>query len=145
MSLNKKHMKQSEFLDSISKFLTYSDGQNIEDIKNDLRSSGIDIDRITHNAKQLISNKLEESKRSWITEANTKLKNKLAQVESLSVDIPDSINELKKRFAEIIKSEPKLILAHRNFSEMSDDDIRDSYVDFVRLIKLKEDKDSDHE
>ena len=144
MSSNKK-TGTSQFLNSISEVLADPAGRSTEEIKNDLRTSGIDIDGITKKVEQLISSKLEESKRSWITEANSERTKKLALLNSIAVAIPDSFDELKNNLAALIKSEPNLALAYRNFSEMSEDDMRDLYVDLIRQIKLREEKTTSHE
>lgn len=136
------------FLDCLTDFLGNSEGQSKEEVIVELRKQGIEIDDMTSNIKAMINQKIGEMKRHWLINA-PKLRDKLLkQMESYQPDIPADINKLKAKIEELMRAgkyREQAVVCFRNFNEMTDDDLRQLYADFLNLIQLQKDDSQDNE
>ena len=136
------------FLDRLTDFLGDSEGQSKEEVKAELRKQGIKIDDMTNNVKTMINQKIGEMKRRWIIDA-PKLRSKLLkQMESHQDDITADISKIREKIKEIMGVGEYREQAHaffRNFNEMSDDELRQLYRDFMDLIDLQKNDSRDKE
>lgn len=147
-SKNHKHEDNKAFLDRLTDFLGDSEGQSTEEVKAELRKQGIEIDDMTNNIKALINEKIGEIKRQWMFDA-PKLRDKLQkQIESFQENIPMDITIIKAKIKEIMELSEyrdQSLAFFRNFDEMTDDEMRQLYKDFIDLMNLQRDDFKDNE
>ncbi len=133
------------FLDNFTDFLGDTEGQNLVDIKNELREEGIDVDAFVSKVKGLIVAKSAEAKRSWLGKAQAGRTAALEEINSLTKDIPRDISALKDKIRQLLVGPSgKLAGTHfRNYQNMTDEDIRGLYADYLMLMQMKEKKEAD--
>lgn len=149
MTPEKKKKGRSEaavFLDNFTDFLGDTEGQNLMDIKNELREEGIDVDAFVSKVKGLIAAKSSEAKRSWIEKAEAGRIAALEEINALAKNVPKDISALKEKIRQLLTGPEsgKLAGAHfRNYQSMTDEDIRGLYADYLMLMQMTEKKETD--
>lgn len=136
------------FLDHLTDFLGNSEGQSKEEVKAELRQQGIEIDDMTNTVKAMINEKIGEMKRHWIIDAPKLRDTLMKQLESYQDDIPADITKLKEKIKEFMGAIEYREPAHaffRNYNELTDDELRQLYRDFMDLIHLQQNDSQDDE
>lgn len=129
----------AEFLDNFCEFLGDTDDQTPEEIRAELIAEGINVDKMITNVQSMVKTKISEAKRAWLRDAPAK---RVAILEKLNAIVPEtflSIAEIKENFKQLISSgeNRELALAFRNFNQLTDDDLRKVYTDYLKLISVK--------
>ncbi len=136
----------SVFLDNLSEFLGDSEGQEVDDIRTELREEGIDIAAFVTKVKGMIEAKTSEAKRSWITEAKAGRVVALAKMKKCKPDIPEDTATLIEKIKQIIKRGESGELAGAYFSNLKDmpyEDLKKLYEDYLKLQHLKKKKEDE--
>lgn len=142
---DKKDLFESLELNVLTDFLGDAEGQSSEEICDELKAEGIDIDNIIMKVESFVASKIEESKRGWIKESNIKLDRELAKLKSINIEVP-SYDKLKELVKQIISKDPEFANAYfSNFTDLSEDDLREIYIDFQKLKEIDEEKGSENE
>jgi len=143
--MNSNNHKPSEdskaFFERLTDFLGDSEGQSKEEVKAELREQGIKIDDMTTNIKAIIDQKVGEVRRRWILDAPKLRSNILKQMESHQDELIADISKIREKIKEIMGVGEYREPAHaffRNFNELSDDELRQLYIEFITLIHLQE-------
>ncbi len=139
----KGRSEASVLLDNLSEFLGETEGQDLKDIKDELREEGIDVDAFVAKVKGVIAQKSSEAKRSWITKAKAGHAAALEKLNEFIPDIPEDTAALKEKIRELIGGEQLAGAYFRNFKDMPYEDLRKLYEDYLRLRHLKEKKGDD--
>jgi hypothetical protein len=130
----------SDFLDNLSEFLGDSEGQDLSDLKSELREEGIDIDTFVTKVKDIIAVKSAEAKRSWIMEAKTGRASALEKMKECKPEIPEGVPALIEKIKQIITGGESGELAgayFRNLKDMPYEDLKKLYEDYLKLQHLK--------
>jgi len=128
----------SVFLDNLSEFLGATEGQDLNDIKSELREEGIDVDAFVNKAKEEIAQKSSEAKRSWIAKAKAGHAVALERINKIVLDIPKDAEALRGNVRRLISGRQTAGAYFRNYKDMSYDDLKKLYEDYMRLEHLKE-------
>ncbi len=139
----KGRSEASVFLDNLAEFLGETEGQDVKDIKDELREEGIDVDAFVAKVKGVIAQKSSEAKRSWITKAKAGHAAALEKLNEFIPDIPEDTAALKDKIRQLISSEQLSGAYFRNFKEMPYEDLKKLYEDYLRLRHLREKKGDD--
>jgi hypothetical protein len=91
----------SDFLDNLFEFLGDSEGQDLSDLKSELREEGIDVDAFVTKVKGMIATKSAEAKRSWITESKAGRVSALEKMKECKPEIPESVPALKEKIKQM--------------------------------------------
>lgn len=127
----------SVFLDNLSEFLGETERQDLNDVKSELREEGIDIDAFVTKAKEVIAQKSSEAKRSWIAKAKAGHAAALEKMNKIVLDIPKDAEALKEEIRQLISGRQPAGAYFRNYKDMSYDDLKKLYEDYMRLEHLK--------
>lgn len=133
----------SIFLDNLSEFLGETEGQDLDDIKNELREEGIDVDAFVNKAKKVIAQKSSEAKRSWITKAKAGHAAALKKMDAIILDIPDNVAALREKIKQLVSGKQPAGAYFRNYKDMPYDDLKKLYEDYMKLEHLKDNEDDE--
>lgn len=142
----KGRSEASIFLDNLSEFLGNSEGQDLNDIKTELREEGIDVDAFVTKVKGMITAKSSEAKRSWIMEAKAGRAAALEKMKRCKPDIPKDAATLLEKLQQIIAGGESRELAgvyFRNLKDMPYEDLKKLYEDYLKLQHLKKKKEDE--
>lgn len=135
----KGRSESTVFLDNLSEFLGDSEGQDLNDIKNELREEGIDVDAFVTKVKGMIAKKSSEAKRDWITRAKAGQAAALKKMNEFILDVPEDAVALKEKIKQLITGKELAGAYFRNYKDMPYEDLRKLYEDYMRLQQMKED------
>ncbi len=142
---NKKGRNEaSDFLDNLSEFLGDSEGQDLSDLKNELREEGIDIDAFITKTKGLIAVKAAEAKRGWMMKAKIGRVAALDKMKECKPEIPKDASSLVEKIKEIAAGSKGGELAGAYFRKLKDmpyEDLKKLYEDYLKLQHLNEAED----
>lgn len=136
----KGRSEASVFLDNLTEFLGETEGQDLKDIKDELREEGIDVDAFVAKVKGVIEQRSSEAKRSWITKAKAGHAAALEKMNKIVLDIPKDAEALRKKVRQLISGRQPAGAYFRNYKDMPYDDLKKLYKDYMRLEHLKEKK-----
>lgn len=142
MTLGKKKGRNEStiFLDNLTEFLGDSEGQDLNDIKNELCEEGIDVDAFVTKVKGQITKKSAEAKRAWIAKAKAGQAAALKKMNEFILDIPKDAATLKEKIKQLIAGKELAGAYFRNYKDMPYEDLRKLYEDYMRLQQMKEDE-----
>ncbi len=140
----KKGKYMASIFDNLIDFLGDSEGQSSEEICDELKAEGIDIDNIVMKVDSLVASKIEESERGWINESHKQLERELAMLKSIDIKIP-SYEELKEKIRQLTSQDSNAYAYFSNFKDLSEDDLRALYVDFQKLKAIDEEQGSEND
>lgn len=148
MGSKKEHKEASEFLDNLVEFYSSFDNLSLDELKEELREDGFDPEALLVRAKGLIDSKIRNAKKhAWKEEARRKRISWKKQFSKKEVEVPENISELKKGISDFVKGRHGSDVQHqasaffRNLEEVTDDDLKSLYEDFIRLRLLNEGSD----
>ncbi len=139
----KGRSEASVFLDNLSEFLGAAEGQDLNEIKNELQEEGIDVEAFVTKVKGMIAVKSAEAKRSWITEAKVGRVAALEKMKECKLDIPEDPATLMEKIKQIItggESKELVGVYFRNLKDMPYEDLKKLYEDYLKLQHLKKKK-----
>jgi DNA-directed RNA polymerase subunit F len=139
----KGRSEASVFLDNLSEFLGETEGQDLNDIKNELREEGIDVDAFVSKVKGVIAQKSSEAKRSWIAKAKAGHAAALEKMNKIIFDIPDAAATLREKVRQLVSGKKLAVAYFRNYKNMPYEDLRKLYEDYMKLEHLKENKEDE--
>lgn len=150
MAPNKKKIRgeESQFLQSLSEFLGDSEGQDLNDVKSELKEIGLDIDPFVLKIKGIIETKSTEAKREWMTEAKVGRAAALEEMKRCKLDIPEDTLTLIEKIKQIITGGESRELASvyfRNLKDMPYEDLKKLYEDYLKLQHLKKKKEDEEQ
>lgn len=140
----------SEYLDNLTDFLTNCEGLSKEDLKEELRTEGIDPDELILKVNQLVKTKLKEAKGAWREKAHIKREALLKQMKQAKYNIPESLSELKEKIKEMISGtyggeiQNYAQAYFRNLEEITEEDLRTFYEDLMKLKFLENQSSEDN-
>ena len=136
----------SDFLDNLSEFQGDSEGQDINDLKRELREEGIAIDAFVTSVKDMIAVKSSEAKRSWMAQAKAGRAAALEKMKECEPDHPADYSALIEKIKQIINGGENRELAgayFRNLKDMPYEDLKKLYGDYLKLQHLKKKKEDE--
>jgi hypothetical protein len=133
----------SVFLDNLSEFLGATEGQDLNDVKSELREEGIDVDAFVTKVKKVITHKSSEAKRSWMAKAKEGHAAALEKMNKIVLDIPKDAEALREKVRQLISGRQPAGAYFRNYKDMPYDDLKKLYEDYMRLEHLKEKKEDE--
>jgi hypothetical protein len=132
----------AEFLNNFCDFLENTEDQVPEEIRAELIAEGIDVDEMIANVQSMVKEKISESKRAWLKEAPAKRFQLLEKLNTIATQ-QLSVAEIKERVKQLASSgeSRELAVAFKNFNQLTDDDLRKLYSDYVKLLNMKKEID----
>jgi sugar-specific transcriptional regulator TrmB len=140
----------SEYLDNLTDFFICLEGVSQEELKEELRSEGIDPDELISKVNQLVKSKLKEAKGAWREKGRVKRETLLKQMEQAKYKIPESLSELKENIKEMLsgtyggKFQNYAQAYFRNLEEITEEDLRTFYEDLMKLKFLEDQSKEDN-
>lgn len=141
----KKATTNDEILNNIFDFLESNDHLTNEELRDDLRTEGIDPDKLVSGCKALIGNKLKEAKLGWKRAAYEKMASFKNKVTSNSYgDVMLSPSELQDKIKTLLskvygEKAPSHALAYfRNAEKMTEDELFAIYKDLQTLEQIED-------
>lgn len=142
----KGRSEASIFLDNLSEFLGAAEGQDLNEIKSELREEGIDVEAFVTKVKGMIAVKSAEAKRSWLEEAKVGRAAALEKMKGYKPDSPKDPATLIEKVKQIIAGGESRELAgvyFRNLKDMPYEDLKKLYEDYLKLQYLKKKKEDE--
>ncbi len=135
----KKGGEAAEFLKNLCEFLSNTDDLTPEEVRAELIEEGIDVDKMISKADSMVKAKISDEKRAWLREAPAKRISMLEKLNSIAPEASLTIADIKDKITQLVKSgkAKEFALAFRNFNQLSDDDLRKIYSDYIQLLNLK--------
>lgn len=134
----------SEYLDNLTDFLTNCEGLSKEELKEELRTEGIDPNELISKVNQLVETKLKEAKGAWREKAHVKREALLKQIEQAKYDVPKDLSEVKEKIKKMLsgtyggKIQNYAQAYFRNLEEITEEDLRTFYEDLMKLKFLED-------
>ena len=133
----------SKFLDSLTEFLANQEDISIDEVKEDLRTEGIDPGKVSEKVRQLVEKKLDEQRLSWQLKAREERLAALQKIEKVKTEAKDSqqiLDKISKILFGTYGSHPQTYAQayFRKLSQITEKDLRSLLEDLERLKLLRD-------
>ncbi len=140
MGAEKEPKTPSEFLDRLGEFLMERPEESVEDLRARLRDEGVDPDQAVARVRQLVDEKLKESRLAWRQKARQErsgLAEGLAGVHSFAQWTREQMLARAREIMAGTRGAQPAYAHFRNFERMTDEDLRSLLEDFERTTELE--------
>lgn len=133
----------SEFLDRLTELLTSVPDRSLEELKEDLRTQGIDPDSIVERVQRLVEARLKEYRLRWQKQAKRERLAILERLRDVTAKLPAARPDLERLLDEIISGlwGPRAQLYaqtyFRKLEQVTKNDLRSLLEDLERLKLLE--------
>lgn len=127
----------SEFLDNLIEFFINCEDMSKEELEQELREAGINVENLLTKVQTLVEKKLKTER---IKQAKEKQKVLLKQMDSVVFDIPKTSMELKERIIEMFKrpfAQDYAQAYFRKLEGLTENDLISIYKDLKKLESLE--------
>jgi len=140
MSTDKKY-EYIKLLDALSETFGESDEQTPDEIRDELREEGFDIDSVEAELMKFQQEISMAAKRQALDEAKSCREKLVAKQQEIINNIKNWTKEqVLERFKDILSNEPDLVVAYRDLEAKKDEDMKAILVD-LELTRLAAEED----
>lgn len=136
MADDKSRATPPEFLDTLQRFLTSTDGQTIEELDEELRTEGVDPLAFRNRVTALVSSHAEEQRLSWRRTAATMHAAIEGKLNGLRISVPQGKAALLARVRELTDTLPAEMAGayFHKFEEATEGDLPGLVADLEQVI-----------
>jgi 5'-3' exonuclease len=140
MSTDKKY-EYIKLLDALSETFGESDEQTPDEIRDELREEGFDIDSVETELMKFQQEISMAAKRQTLDEAKSRREKLVAKQQEIINNIKNWTKEqVLERFKDILSNEPDPVVAYRDLEAKKDEDMKAILVD-LELTRLAAEED----
>lgn len=133
----------SEFLNRLAELLTSVPDRSLEELKEDLRSQGIDPEAVVERVQRLVETRLNEYRLKWQKQAKRERLAILERLRDVTAKLPAARSELERLLDEILsglwgsRAQVYAQAYFRKLEQVTDNDLRSLLEDIERLKLLE--------
>ena len=141
-----KKLEYIKMLDIFSEAFGENEAQSPEEIREELRSEGLDIDNVEADLFQFQQEISMKARRLILDEAKSKRDSYLMRMQEIVERVNNWTREqLFERFNNISRGENDLVIAYRDLEDKKDEDIKTILIDIELSMLIPEDGEDEYQ